>query len=306
MMKILVLASDKGGRFTPFVEEQIMALQKQGCEIVRYPVCGKGFLGYLMELPKLKKIISIEKPNVIHAHFGLCGLLANLQRKVPVVTTYHGCDINSRKLRIFSYLSLRLSKHNVFVSNAQKNKVKSYWSRDCSVIPCGVDTKFFHAMDKQEARKLMHLAVEDIIILFSSNFDRVEKNAKLAKDAISLLSRVKLMPLDGYSRKEVMYMLNAADCCLMTSIREGSPQFTKEALACHRPIVSTPVGDVKDQFRDVNGAYICSFEAKDVAEKISQAIQYSQSALPKGWGQCYDNMLIAKRLVRIYQQIILK
>lgn len=304
MMKILVLASDKGGHFAPFVEEQIMALQKQGCEIVRYPVCGKGFIGYLTELPKLKKIISIEKPNVIHAHFGLCGLLANLQRKVPVATTYHGCDINSRKLRIFSYLSLRLSKHNVFVSNAQKNKVKSYWSRDCSVIPCGVDTKFFHAMDKQDARKLMHLAVEDIIILFSSNFDRVEKNAKLAKDAISLLPGVNLIPLDGYSRKEVMYMYNAADCCLMTSIREGSPQFTKEALACHRPIVSTPVGDVKDQFKNVKGAYICSYDSKDVANKILQAIADKESVLQEDWGNLYDNDKIANKLIAIYGQVI--
>ena len=38
------------------------------------------------------------KPDIIHAHYGLSGLLANLQRSIPVVTTYHGSDINLPKV----------------------------------------------------------------------------------------------------------------------------------------------------------------------------------------------------------------
>ena len=33
-MKILVLASDKGGKFAPFIEEQITALQQAGVEVI--------------------------------------------------------------------------------------------------------------------------------------------------------------------------------------------------------------------------------------------------------------------------------
>jgi glycosyltransferase involved in cell wall biosynthesis len=115
-MKILIIASDKGGHFVPFIEEQITALQARGVQIVRYGVTGKGITGYLRELPALRRLIRAERPNIIHAHYGLCGLLANLQRMVPVVTTYHGSDINVPSILRISKIAMRLSAHNIFVS----------------------------------------------------------------------------------------------------------------------------------------------------------------------------------------------
>ena len=115
-LKILIVASDKGGHFAPFIEEQITALQEIGVRVVRYAVTRKGVVGYLRELPALKRMIRAEQPDVIHAHFGLCGLLANLQRRVPVVTTYHGSDINVPSILRFSKIAMRLSAHNIFVS----------------------------------------------------------------------------------------------------------------------------------------------------------------------------------------------
>ena len=115
-MKILIIASDKGGHFVPFIEEQIAALQAHGVQIVRYGVTGKGITGYLRELPALRRLIRAERPDIIHAHYGLCGLLANLQRMVPVVTTYHGSDINQPSILRISKIAMRLSAHNIFVS----------------------------------------------------------------------------------------------------------------------------------------------------------------------------------------------
>lgn len=61
---------------------------------------GKGINGYFKNLSAQKKIKEFH-PDIIHAHYGLSGLFANLQRKVPVVTTYHGSDINERKVLRF-------------------------------------------------------------------------------------------------------------------------------------------------------------------------------------------------------------
>ena len=116
-MKILVIASDKGGKFAPFIEEQIC-----GVEIIRYGVTGKGITGYLRELPALRRLIRAERPDIIHAHFGLCGLLATLATiglHTPVVVTYHGCDINAKKNRPFSKVAMCLSAWNIFVSHRQ-------------------------------------------------------------------------------------------------------------------------------------------------------------------------------------------
>ena len=115
-MKLLVIASDKGGKFVPFIEEQILALQQAGIQIIRYGVTHKGITGYLRELPALRRYIRTTQPDIIHAHYGLCGLLANLQRRIPVVTTYHGSDINQPSILRFSKIAMRLSAWNIFVS----------------------------------------------------------------------------------------------------------------------------------------------------------------------------------------------
>ena len=115
-MKILIIASDKGGRFAPFIEEQIIALQALGVQIIRHGVTGHGIMGYLRELPALRRLIRAERPDIVHAHYGLSGLLANLQRLVPVVTTYHGSDINKPNILRLSKIAMRLSAFNIFVS----------------------------------------------------------------------------------------------------------------------------------------------------------------------------------------------
>ena len=115
-MKLLVVASDKGGHFVPFIEEQITALEALGVQIIRYGITGKGIMGYLRCLPALRRLIRAERPDIVHAHYGLSGLLANLQRMVPVITTYHGSDINKPSIRRFSKIAMRLSAHNIFVS----------------------------------------------------------------------------------------------------------------------------------------------------------------------------------------------
>ena len=101
-MKILIVASYNKGRFAPFILEQAEALKCQSCDIKYFGLQGKGVQGYLKNLPLLKKEIQTFNPDVVHAHYGLSWLFANLQRRIPVVTTYHGSDINEKKVLPFS------------------------------------------------------------------------------------------------------------------------------------------------------------------------------------------------------------
>lgn len=305
-MKVLIVASYNKNRFVPFVKEQAEALQRVGCMVDFFGVIGKGVKGYLKSLPSLKEKIKEFQPDIVHAHFGLCGLLANLQRKVPVVTTYHGCDINNIKIRPLSYPSLILSKYNIFVSNKQRKKVTISAGKNSCVVPCGVSMDFFISIDKQIAREKLNLSLTDKFVLFSSNFKRPEKNAQLALEAIKLMENVTLLELDGYSREEVVLLMNAVDCGLLTSIREGSPQFTKELLSCGTPVVSTNVGDVAEQFEGVEGVYISNFDAKDVADKVNLAIKHDKVKLPNDWNSKYDNKNIALNLMSIYNSIVKK
>ncbi|MBK7380893.1 MAG: glycosyltransferase [Ignavibacteriales bacterium] len=91
-MKVLIICSGNAGYISPFVKEQAEAISKLGVEIEIYPIVGKGVWGYLNNLSKIKKKIKEFSPDLVHAHYGLSGLVSCLQRVVPVVITFHGSD----------------------------------------------------------------------------------------------------------------------------------------------------------------------------------------------------------------------
>ena len=244
-MKVLIVANKNSGSFSSFVIEQGSSIAYEGAEVEYFGVIGKGWTGYLSCRKKLIKKIEECKPDLIHAHYGLCGLLANLQRKVPVVTTFHGSDIqSSTMIRCLSRLAMYLSKYNIFVLKSMPDRV-GYKKKNYSVVPCGVNLSVFKPMDMVEARKRLNWNTKDIYVLFAGRFDNPVKNPLWAKKCIALAGNCKLIELKGYKRIEVNLLMNACNLLLVTSISEASPQVVKEAMACNHPIVSTDVGDVQ-------------------------------------------------------------
>lgn len=301
-MKVLFVCSKNSGGISPFVSEQADALSIAGVQVVIFTIIGKGLIGYLGNLKRLKKTINDFQPDIVHAHYGLTGLLANFQRKVPVVTTFHGCDINRFSLRLFSYVPLLFSAFNIFVSAAQVKKVR-YIARKHLVVSCGVDFNVFKPVDKTNARMQLGWNTDKKYVLFSSGFDRPEKNAQLAKDALSLMPDVELVELKGFSRTEVVLAMNAADAGLLTSFREGSPMFIKEMMACKRPVVSTNVGDVEEQLSGLKGCFIVPFDTRAVVNALKEAMTYESVEVEAARYQQIDNQYVASRLIRIYSKI---
>ena len=187
-MKVLIIASDKGGHFVPFIEEQIVALQSCGIQVLRFGITGKGILGYLRCLPALKRAIKQYRPDLIHAHYGLSGLLANLQRRVPVVTTYHGSDINKPNILRFSKIAMCLSVHNIFVSQRNvtlalsPNSLITYrLKKRYTLLPCGVNLTDDQLLSRSEARTALGIDEHAQIVLFAGAF------ANAVKDGVIIL-----------------------------------------------------------------------------------------------------------------------
>lgn len=305
-MKILIVGSNNPGQFSPFIIEQVEALKRLGVDFDFFGISGKGATGYLSDLPALKRKIHEYHPDLIHAHYGLSGLLANLQRGIPVITTYHGSDVHSLGLNLsMSKVASRFSAYNIFVSQDLLELSCCKLGKQC-VIPCGVDTTTFHPIERSEARKQIGWDVDSKFILFAGAFDNDVKNSKLAKKAVSLVPDVTLMELRGYNRDQVNIAMNAANCLLMTSHREGSPVVIKEAMACGTPIVSVDVGDVKDVMDGVDGCYITTYDEIDIASHIMTALSFQgktdgpQKIIEKG----LSNDIIAKQVLEIYERLL--
>jgi glycosyltransferase involved in cell wall biosynthesis len=162
-----------------------------------------------------------------------------------------------------------------------------------------------------EARTKLGFSSHKTYILFSSSFTREEKNAPLAFEAMKLINdpNIELIEFKGYSYDSIKYLFGAVDVALLTSIREGSPQFVKEAMVSNCPIVSTNVGDVSWVMGNTPGCYISSFDPSDVAEKIKLALEYASNhkrtkARERILDLDLDNKNIAKRVVEIYEKAL--
>ena len=73
------------------------------------------------------------------------------------------------------------------------------------------------------------------------------------------------MRLSDVPVQDVPTLMVAADVLVLTSDREGSPVVTKEALCAGTRVVSTPVGDVDEQFTGLAGCAVAGWGADELA-----------------------------------------
>lgn len=304
-MKVLIVARCKQGRYAPFITEQVDALEKEGVQCRYYGIDKKGLIGYARNLRGFRRAVRDFQPDVIHAHYGLSGLFSNCQRRIPVITTYHGTDINDRHLLKVSRRAIRLSAFNIFVSRRNIDAAHPRTGR-YALIPCGINLEDYPVLEKAEARVAIGWKADHRYILFSGSFDNRVKNAPLAQAAVERLEDTSLIELKGYSRQQVARMMNAADALVMTSFTEGSPQVIKEAMACGCPIVSVDVGDVKEITAGVEGCYIAERSPESIALNLKRAISFGKKTEGRKViaERGLTNDVVAKKLIEIYKSII--
>lgn len=307
-MRILICVSGNAPDFKfeynqVFVFEQIESVCKLD-PTVKYrvfTVVGKGIKGYLSSLKKLRQTIKDFKPDIIHAHCGQVGALAVLQRSIPVITTFHGSDINLPKIKPISSFASLFSRCSVFISNKLKNQLRIR-GKDCLVIPCGVDKSVFFPMDKEDCKKRLGLDPRQNYILFASDFNNSIKNPALAKAVAAHFPQVDFLEIKGRTRNEVAWLINGAELVLMTSHSEGSPQIIKEAVACGQQIVTVDVGDVREQLEGLPGCYVCSHDEQELVDAVRKVL--ASERVPYDAVDRFNSITIAQTILNKYRLII--
>ena len=310
-MRILVVCSGNAPNFDvqkhqAFIYDQVESLKAMDAtlEFDYFFIRGKGFRGYLACLPRLRQQLRRRQYHLIHAHVVMASLLANMQRAVPVISTFHGSDINNPRLRALSLLAALLSRQTIYVSQQLKDKAMYAPPKTSFMIPCGVNFALFTPRLKPQSRQRLGLSPDKTYILFSSHFSNPVKNYALARNAVALLDddTITLLELTNYSREEVALLLTAVDLALITSFSEGSSQFLKEALACNCPVVSTDVGDARLVMGDIAGCYITASEPEAVATSLRNALAYPHSITSRDHIARFDHQRIAQQIRHVYYQ----
>jgi glycosyltransferase involved in cell wall biosynthesis len=163
-------------------------------------------------------------------------------------------------------------------------------------------------MDKKNAKLSLGWDNSKIHILFAANPNRPEKNFKLAKEVFTLLNQsdYEIHYFTNVDHDIIVNYFNASDIVLLTSLWEGSPNVIKEAMACNVPIVSTNVGDISEIIKNTEGCFVTDFDSRVIADKIILATEYIQGTSGRSDIKHLDSKIIAKRIIDIYNKIILK
>ena len=241
---------------------------------------------YLNAVVALKDKIREFKPDIVHAHFGLSAITAELQSVVPVVTTFHNGETLNWHVNLMSSLMSLRAKHVIYV--AQHIRDLSYFkARNYSIIPCGVPMEQMVISPKAEARKQLGWNPNKKYILFGGACGNLRKNYALLRDAVVILYNQKKykkntknnfseadtmqwMPVEGgeqygdivciemkgVSRAECVLRMCGADLFALPSHSEGSPQALKEAMAVNCPCLATDIADVRYLFGNEPGHWI--------------------------------------------------
>jgi glycosyltransferase involved in cell wall biosynthesis len=302
-VKILFVCSSTNGSIVPFIKDQQLMLINEGHSVDCFTINSKGYFGYLKSIFELREFLRKNKYDLIHAHYGLSGLVATFQNKTPVVVTYHGSDIHQKKVYKFSKIAIKRANHNIFVS--KKLKGIAGHPKSSTIIPCGVEFTVFKKMNKNKLREKLGLNPDKKYVLFSSNFDRQIKNPEIAIKAVSAIKNTELLELKGFSREQVAQLMNAVDICLLVSQDEGSPQFIKEAAACGQWIVTTDVGDVQEILYEYPKVKYVTQEIDEVKNTIKNVLKKKEEIHLKNFDLSkYDNKVIVKELIEVYKSVL--
>lgn len=310
-MRVLLVSRYKNNfknHILPFVYEQGEALRKCGVDVDYFLVEGNGFLSYFKSVKPLKKKIKKFAPDIVHAHYGLSGITAVLQRDVPVVTTFHNGETLGFKQNILSSIASLFNKHTIYVARHIYDKAYFKRKKNYTIMPCGVTLEDLPVLDFKSTREMLGLKSDTVYILFGGAFSNLRKNYPLLKSAVELIKDVKIEAIEmkGLSRMQATELMCACDLFALPSKSEGSPQALKEAMACNCPIVATDIADIKHLLGNLPGHYICSFESEDVAKKIKLALDFNGRT--NGRNRIIElgltNEQVAEKLIDIYKLVL--
>lgn len=309
-MKVIFVASGNKavGTVSPFVRSQFESLQREGLDMSLFPVKGHGWRSYVRAIFELRKIVRQTHPDIIHAHYSVCGVLAFLSTigfKTQIVVSILGSfPRNNFKLHWVRFFINHI--WNATLTKSQRTA--SQLGIDLPVVPNGVNLDQFSLVEHNEARSLLGFVADKKYVIWCSSPDRAEKRFSLAQQSVGLLGEknVELLAVHDKPHDEIVKYMCAADVLLLTSVSEGSPNVIKEAMACNCPIVSTDVGDVRWVTEGVAGTFVSDTDdASSICRCIEQALLFGQRTCGRDRiiSQGITTEAIAKKIIRLYDSL---
>jgi glycosyltransferase involved in cell wall biosynthesis len=305
-----------------FIKSQIDSIASAGVDVDLLFINGRtSRWNYARAVRRLREKLRERQYDLVHAHYGLSGMVACAQRELPVVVSFCGDDLlgtsngkggttlTSRAIVWLDQLVARTAQGVIIKSRKMLDGLRSTSLREKAVvIPNGVDFELFRPMDRSEARRRIGLREDRRYILFPSTPVEPVKRIDLAKAAVRLLTNdfpdAELVVLFGEPQEAVPLYMNACDAMVLTSDSEGSPNVIKEAMACNLPVVSVDAGDAWDVIGGAKHCYFAARDPEDIAARLTQVFDTGERSDGRERIQHLEIGAVARRVIEVYEQVV--
>jgi teichuronic acid biosynthesis glycosyltransferase TuaC len=302
--------------FGTFIRTQIEALREAGAdlELMVLDATPRKLL-YPKGVVQVRRRVARGDIDLVHAHFGFVGLVGRMQRRVPLVVTFHGSDLlgdmgAEGRLDAFSRAQAALGRwlagriDAAIVQSAQMAAAVPKGT-PAHVIPHEVDLRLFRPTGRAEARASLGLDPDRRYLLFAADPGRATKNFPLAREVTDRLEKrhpgIELLVVWQETQERLALYMSAADALVFPSLQEGSPNIVKQALACNLPIVATDVGDVRERLAAVRGCFVVTRRATDFVEALHDVLRRGERSDGRERVADLDGPIVARRIIDVYE-----
>jgi glycosyltransferase involved in cell wall biosynthesis len=256
---------------------------------------------------------------LVHAHSGEAALSAAFFWRAPLLVSYLGDDLLGtpraegvvplvgRIRRAILRQHSRLAARTITKSQEMQAALPARVRARNTVLPNGVDTDLFRPIDRAAARRELGWDGDAPIALFAADPSVPRKRYSLAESAVeharSLIPDLRLEIARGVAPDRVPLLMNAADCLLLTSSIEGSPNVVKEALMCNLPVIATAAGDVAELLEGVTPSYVCEPLATSLSEALVECVREPRRSNGREASAHLDARVVADSLLRLYRKL---
>ena len=303
----------------PFIKIPIESLKSENINVTYFKIRGKGIVGYLRNISELKKFLINKKFDLIHAHFTLSAWVVVLSfPKSPIVLSIMGTDAFGRlkkfsKVKIYNkyltFLTILIQPFVSFIISKSPNIERHVWRKNKStILPNGVNLSKFDG-ERISFAKELGLNPNKKYVLFLGNPNDVNKNFKLLEGLKEKLEQFEIEIINPYpvSHEVVVKLLSTVDVLVMCSVKEGSPNVVKEALASNCKGVFTDVGDVKKIVEGVKGYAVINLDQAELENAIHHVIAMKSCLGRHRIKELdLDSKIVAKKIRKIYDNLLNK
>jgi glycosyltransferase involved in cell wall biosynthesis len=304
-----------------FVAAQVEALRGLGLPVEVFYLRGdRRATNYARAIRPLRLAVRAFQADLVYAFYGLTGWVA-LWQPMPIVLSLAGDDIlgtpsRTGSLTMKSRIGVALSQwtaRRAAVVCVQSEEMRArLWGaglrRRALVIPYGVDPSRFHPDDQAKARRRLGLPPAERLVIFPNTPTEPRKRLDLAEAAMALVRPTVpdavLRIVTGVPHGDMPDYYRAADCCLLTSDWEGSPNVVKEALFSGLPVVSTDVGDVRRWIPLSPESAICERQPESLAAAIRRVLLERRRVDPTPFVEGFSSGAAAQRMLALFEGVL--